>query len=135
MKVVVLCVFLVAATTAFPKVQDEFQVKRLQVKPIVDVLPDGFIASRITNGREAVPHSIPYQAYLLVYLPDGSGFICGGSLISPRHVLTAAHCLVNGTDATVYLGAHNVRQQESSRISVRSTTLIPHKNYNESQKK
>ncbi|KAJ8916284.1 hypothetical protein NQ315_016425 [Exocentrus adspersus] len=130
MKVAVLCVFLIAGTKAFPKVQDDFQSSKLRVKPKVDVLPNGFVNPRINGGQEAAPHSHPYQAYIMIYLSTGSGYICGGSLISPRHVLTAGHCLVDGTEATIYLGAHNVNEQESSRIIVKSHTLIPHKDYN-----
>lgn len=50
------------------------------------------LSGRVTNGVEAVPHSIPYQAYLIVS-GSSSRWLCGGSLISPKHVLTAGHCV------------------------------------------
>jgi secreted trypsin-like serine protease len=43
---------------------------------------------RITNGYTADRGQFPWQAALYV---DGSSF-CGGSLISDRWILTAAHC-------------------------------------------
>jgi len=53
----------------------------------VDVLLDEK-HQRITNGIIAAPCQFPWQAALLI---DQTNF-CGGSLISSRWILTAAHC-------------------------------------------
>lgn len=46
---------------------------------------------RITGGDEVEPHSLPYQVGLLIPTDEGTAF-CGGSLLSPTTVVTAAHC-------------------------------------------
>ena len=45
--------------------------------------------SRVVNGQDASPHSWPWQISLRVR----GRHICGGSLIRPNWILTAAHCV------------------------------------------
>ncbi|XP_067272007.1 granzyme B-like [Pseudorasbora parva] len=78
----------------------------------------------IVNGREARPHSRPY----MVSLQFHGSHICGGSLISNRFVLTAAHCWNRKMILTVAVGAHDLRNSKGSdSIGVKS--YIPHPNY------
>lgn len=54
---------------------------------MVDV-PD----ERIIGGEEAQPHAYPYQVGLYCQRIELTYF-CGGSLVSPNYVLSAAHCV------------------------------------------
>ncbi|XP_032521806.2 phenoloxidase-activating enzyme-like [Danaus plexippus] len=69
---------------------------------------DSSSGNRITNGNETAVDQYPWLA-LLEY---SNGFLgCGGSLISSRYVLTAAHCLKslqNGEPLYVRLGEYNI---------------------------
>ncbi|EDV96354.1 trypsin-1 [Drosophila grimshawi] len=58
---------------------------------------------RIVGGQETSIRQVPY----LVYLRQGGKFICGGSLLSPSCVLSAAHCVygAEAKDYTVHAGA------------------------------
>lgn len=51
--------------------------------------------TRIAGGKDAMPHSHPYIACVFLYqTPTSKRFsFCGGSLIAPQWILTAAHCV------------------------------------------
>ncbi|XP_055846065.1 brachyurin-like [Episyrphus balteatus] len=77
------------------------------IDSLVRIPPRGkAIEGRITNGEPAAEKQFPYQVGLMLYLDAGRAW-CGGTLISNRWILTAAHCTdgINGVD--VYLGATN----------------------------
>ncbi|XP_020649890.2 duodenase-1 [Pogona vitticeps] len=83
------------------------------------IQPD-LLRSHIIGGHEAKPHSRPYMAIL----KSDEGYMCGGTLIAPQWVMTAAHCMM---EYTVVLGAHNVYHMEKSQqvIGVKSYHMHP----------
>ncbi|XP_015278813.1 PREDICTED: mast cell protease 1A-like [Gekko japonicus] len=80
----------------------------------------GRLRSQIIGGQEAKPHSRPYMAALKL----GSDFGCGGFLVAPQWVMTAAHCM---SDMTVILGAHDIYDYEKSQqvLGVESYHMHP----------
>jgi secreted trypsin-like serine protease len=58
----------------------------------------------IVGGEEAVPGAWPWQAALVFSASsDFWGQYCGGTLIDPEWVLTAAHCAVDDISSRVRL--------------------------------
>ncbi|XP_053154972.1 mast cell protease 1A-like [Hemicordylus capensis] len=78
--------------------------------------------SQIIGGHEAKPHSRPYMASL----KRGIQLNCGGFLVAPQWVMTAAHCM---GDITVILGAHNVYHIEDSQQVIGVQSYFRHPEY------
>ncbi|KAM6042935.1 mast cell protease 1A-like [Theristicus caerulescens] len=89
-------------------------------------------AGRIIGGREAKPHSRPYMAYLSIGSESGRSQ-CGGFLVRPDAVLSAAHCVAGKTklNITVTLGAHNIDKREPSQQKFHVHHWVIHPNYSE----
>ncbi|XP_006118274.1 mast cell protease 1A-like [Pelodiscus sinensis] len=83
----------------------------------------GALRSQIVGGHEAKPHSRPYMAALKV----SGDFGCGGFLVAPDWVMTAAHCM---GDITVILGAHNIHEPEESQQVLGVESYHMHPEYN-----
>jgi len=50
---------------------------------------------KVSGGKTARPGDFPWVALLKYKINDPRPFRCGGSLISERHILTAAHCIID----------------------------------------
>lgn len=104
-----------------------------EIKPIVNHRDPSIRAARIVGGEIVIPHSIPFQAGLLLAFA-GQTALCGGSVISQRAILTAAHCPVGTTSVQVRLGAHVITTIEPTQtvINVGPSNYRIHASYNPS---
>jgi len=75
---------------------------------------------RIVGGVEARPHQFPWQVGLFF-----DGYFCGGSIISSKHILTAAHCADGVFHHEVVIGAHEIRDPSNKIIDAYSPTVHP----------
>lgn len=91
----------------------------------------GEIGARITNGEVAKRGQFPYQVGLSVKIGKRWAW-CGGSLIAKNWVITAGHCAKRSKEAIVYLGAHNIKDDNEEgqiRINVTRKGIYPHEYY------
>lgn len=106
MKLIVAAIFALMAVSAFA--EDNYDnIDWSTVLPVTDmpgfwdgreIKPafypgDQTRTGRIVGGAIVTPHAHPYQAGLLMTFGGGTG-LCGGSVISTRAILTAAHCKI-----------------------------------------
>jgi len=80
---------------------------------------------RVVGGEEAKMNEWPWQV-ALVY---NNKFFCGGSLISDRHILTAAHCVFGSfskgiQNLRVSLGDHDLRTKNETKNFVSGVKKI-----------
>jgi len=91
------------------------------------------IATRIIGGEAAVPGSWPWQVHLSVCgkwdKVTRECNICGGSLISDKWIVTAAHCIPEEPEGTVMVGAYSVSEGGTERIRVKRFVAHPSWNY------
>ncbi|XP_074648857.1 ovochymase-like [Tubulanus polymorphus] len=84
--------------------------------------------NRIVGGQEAAKGSWPWQVDIRLY----SNHYCGGILIHPQWVLSAAHCF-SRTSLSIWsfvLGKHNKDGTESTHQTFKPTKIIVHEKYN-----
>ena len=90
---------------------------------------------RIVGGKDTDIRSVPWQVFVYRDAPGDGGYICGGSFISTRWIITAAHCVTDEVGAvvptaelTVYSGMSNLLKTNASHESL-VTQIQPHPGY------
>ncbi|XP_045886912.1 coagulation factor IXa [Micropterus dolomieu] len=86
---------------------------------------------RIVGGVVVIPGEIPWQVALIQH-PSGHLF-CGGSILSERWVITAAHCLVEAQGSFfIRAGEHNIYINEGTEQDREVLKRHIHPRYNAS---
>ncbi|XP_070494883.1 trypsin-1-like [Chironomus tepperi] len=90
----------------------------------------------IIGGVNAKPGEFPHMAAVGIKEFNDIIFVCGGSLISDRFVLTAAHCKkAKGINATVVrLGEFNLKINEEPEQTIEIDQFIVHEHYDSKRK-
>jgi len=89
---------------------------------------------RITNGQPARKNAWPWQVAIGYKDERKDGqidYLCGGTLVTKRHVVTAAHCIQDSME-TVLLGDH-ILGNDTDGVSpeeYKIEKIIPHEDYN-----
>jgi len=90
--------------------------------------------AQIVGGQEAEPGEWPWQALVFP-----GPYLCGGSLVAPQWVLTAAHCLEDPSggyfapsQVSLVLGEHDQRVNDGFEQEMQVSRVIPHPDYDPS---
>lgn len=93
-------------------------------------MPSSHLQSqRLIGGQEAIPHSWPWQVFVKIEGKAG-GYDCGGSIISEKWILTAAHCVPYRpvpAMSYVYAGIHRIHTGPKQKLKVKR--VIVHSQY------
>lgn len=99
------------------------QLRNLQINEIafpedLNLLISAGAEPFIILGEPAAEGELPYQAYLISSKNNSNrGALCGGSLIKPHWVLTAAHCVVDTDQTMVQMGSNDKKKMTYKEVS------------------
>ncbi|XP_031621981.1 serine protease Hayan-like [Contarinia nasturtii] len=84
--------------------------------PQIFVFARNYSGDRSSNGELAENNEFPWMVALLYVNPNQSSFDCGGTIISNKFVLTAAHCVSQRQPTMVRMGKVSLKNGNNDVI-------------------
>jgi len=81
--------------------------------------------NRIVGGNNTNPLEFPW----MVGLSFNATWFCGGTLVSKKHILTAAHCTYEAVECKIFVGIHNLYEITTNHTYA-SNVFYEHPYYN-----
>ena len=100
---------------------------------------EGRAQARIVGGQQASIEDWPWQVMVILTTRTEAIPSCGGSIISPRWILTAAHCLVDGngkmyTEYGIKVSVVHGEDRPQRQPGIPADRIIPHQAYDPNSK-
>ncbi|AHI00605.1 serine protease [Kutzneria viridogrisea] len=93
--------------------------------------PSGVLHPNIVGGTKASTSTYPF----VVFLTDSTGFqFCGGTLVKPNKVVTAAHCTVGESAANIRVVAGRDDKQSTAGTVSKVSKIWIHPSYQDATK-
>ncbi|XP_024880585.1 chymotrypsin-like elastase family member 3B isoform X2 [Temnothorax curvispinosus] len=95
------------------------------------------IFQKVVHGSIAPKDTYPWQASIRVRRHSRSNHWCGAVIISPLHVLTAAHCLEGYNKGTYFVcaGDYNTDINEGTEVEANIEDYYVHEDFRKAQSK